>query len=98
MTDPWDLIKKQLQAVLSAESFQNWFARTQLAYVDGRVVYVTVPERQTQLWLQNEYADLVQSAARSLGLGLERVAYRVQKEENSVMVEVDPRSELRTSI
>ena len=98
MTDPWDLIKKQLQAVLSAESFQNWFARTQLAYVDGRVVYVTVPDRQTLVWLQNEYADLVQSASKSLGLGVERVAYRVHKEENSVMVEVDPRSELRTNI
>jgi chromosomal replication initiator protein len=97
MMNPWDLIKQQLEAVLSAESFQNWFARTHLSYVDGRTLYVTVPDRQTQLWLENEYADLVHSAAKSLDLGLERVTYHAKKED-SVTTLTDPRSDLRSTL
>jgi chromosomal replication initiator protein len=71
MTNPWDLIKQQLQAVLSAESFQNWFARTRLAHVEGRVLQVLVPDRQTRLWLENEYSDLVDPRSERNGVELE---------------------------
>jgi len=36
MTNPWDLIKQQLQLVLSAENFNNWFGRTKFAFIDRR--------------------------------------------------------------
>jgi chromosomal replication initiator protein len=56
---------------------------------------VLVPDRQTLLWLESEYADQVRSLARNLGLGIEQVSYQVQKEDSSVTTALDPRSELR---
>ena len=65
MTNPWDLIKQQLQLVLSAESFHNWFGRTYFSHIDRKTLHALVPDRQTLAWLENEYAEQVQ--ARSPG-------------------------------
>jgi chromosomal replication initiator protein len=89
MTNPWDLIKQQLQLVLSAESFNNWFGRTQFAHIDRRTLHVIVPDQQTLVWLENEYADQVITLARGLGIGIERVAYQAQKDGNGFMVVED---------
>ena len=75
MTNPWDLIKQQLQLVLSAENFGNWFGRTQFGRIDRGTLYVIVPERQTMLWLESEYAEPIHSLARNLGMGIERVLF-----------------------
>ncbi len=96
MTNPWDLIKQQLQLVLSAESFHNWFGRTHFSQVDRNTLHVEVPDRQTLLWLESEYSDLVQSVARDLGVGIEQVQYEIQKEESRfatmLQLQADPRT------
>ena len=83
MSDPWDVIKQQLQRVLSAENFGNWFGRTHFGYRDGHILHVTVPDRQTLLWLEGEYSDQVLALARNLKLGIEQVVYEIPKEESS---------------
>jgi len=97
MTNPWDLIKQQLQLVLSAESFNNWFGRTKFAYIDRRTLHVEVPDRQTMLWLESEYSNQILSLARNLGIGLERIAYEILKEESSFTTMLDPRLDARAS-
>jgi chromosomal replication initiator protein len=97
MNDPWDLIKQQLQRVLSAENFGNWFGRTQFAYRDGPVLYITAPDRQTVQWLEGEYADQVLSVARSLHLGIERVIYEIPKEESSFTKMLDTTLDVRAN-
>jgi chromosomal replication initiator protein len=96
MTNPWDLIKRQLQLVLSAESFNNWFGRTQFAYIDRRTLHVTVPDRQTIQWLEAEYSDQVLSLARNLGTGIECVAYQILKEESSFTRMLDTQLDVRS--
>jgi len=95
MTNPWDLIKQQLQLVLSAESFHNWFGRTSFSHIDRKTLHVLVPDRQTLLWLENEYSEQVRALARDLGVGVERVQYEIQKEESVLdamsQVQSDPR-------
>ncbi len=98
MTNPWDLIKQQLQLVLSAESFNNWFGRTHFDHLDRRTLHVAVPDRQTILWLESEYSEQVHSLARNLGIGIERVAYQIQKEESSFASMLDPRLDVRASL
>jgi chromosomal replication initiator protein len=92
MTNPWDLIKQQLQLVLSVESFHNWFGRTYFSHVDRKTLHVLVPDRQTLLWLESEYGDQVQSLIRNLGIGVELVHYEIQKEESvfATMLQVQP--------
>src|SRR5580700_7298235 len=98
MTNVWDLIKQQLQLVLSEESFHNWFGRTTFSHIDRKTLHVWVPDRQTLLWLENEYAGQVRSLARELGIGVELVQYDIQKEESSyakmLQVESDGRAGL----
>jgi chromosomal replication initiator protein len=73
----WDQIKAHLGAKLSAEGYQNWLANTSFHRLDGRVLYVAVPNEATRAWMQEEYADLVTSAIRSLSLPVERTLYEL---------------------
>jgi chromosomal replication initiator protein len=95
MTNPWDLIKQQMQLVLSPESFHNWFSRTHFSHIERKTLHVDVPDRETLLWLENEYATQIQTMVRDLGMGLERVQYKIEKEMSSfakmLELETDPR-------
>ena len=75
--NPWDRIKKELEANLSPESYQKWFAPSAFARQEGSVVFVTVPDERTAKFLATEYADRVLLAARQVGLVIESVAYEI---------------------
>jgi chromosomal replication initiator protein len=74
---PWDFIKRALEQKLSTESFENWIARTQFSRVEGRTIVVNVPDGHTVSFLQEEYSQQIDSLARSLGLGIDRVLFHV---------------------
>jgi chromosomal replication initiator protein len=97
MTNPWNLIKQQLQLALSAENFNNWFGRTQFGHIDRQTLHVLVPDRQTRLWLESEYTDQVLSLARNLGTGIERVCYEILKEDTSFSTMLDTQLNMRAS-
>jgi chromosomal replication initiator protein len=75
---PWDLIKEQLQKKLSAESFENWIARTRFAGIEGKTMLATAPDRQTAAFLVEEYGQQINAMAVALGLGLERVQFSAE--------------------
>ena len=91
MTNPWDLVKQQLQLVLSSESYHNWFGRTSFLHLDHRTIHVSVPDRQTLLWLESEYSETVLKLVRDLGMGLEIVKYEVLRESPVFEQMVDSR-------
>jgi chromosomal replication initiator protein len=71
--NPWDQIKKELEARLSPESYQNWISRTVFARLEGTTLGVNVPDEATKKWMETEYATQVIEIARKLGLGVERL-------------------------
>jgi chromosomal replication initiator protein len=73
--NPWDQIKKELEAVLSPESFQNWVSRTAFARMNGTTLLVSVPDEGTKQWMESEYTGEVLSIAHRLGLSIQRVSY-----------------------
>jgi len=75
---PWDLIKEQLRKSLSAESFENWIARTRFAGIEGKTMLATAPDRQTAAFLVEEYGRQIDALAVGLGLGLERVEFSAE--------------------
>jgi chromosomal replication initiator protein len=75
---PWDSIKEQLGKRLSVESFENWITRTRFAGVEGTTLHVIVPDDHTVSFLQEEYSQQIDSLARSLGLGIEHVVFRME--------------------
>jgi chromosomal replication initiator protein len=74
----WELIKRRLELVLSADSFNNWLRRTSLSRIEGDVLWVTVPNEETLKWLQTEYGDLIRQTLESLGLGYGAVRYETE--------------------
>ncbi len=63
---------------LSAESFENWIARTKFAGIEGKTMLATAPDRQTAAFLLEEYGQQINTLAAALGLGLERVEFSAQ--------------------
>ena len=51
------------QQKLSAESFENWIARTRYAGIDGKTMLATAPDRQTTVFLVEEYGQLINALA-----------------------------------
>ncbi|MGI8990201.1 MAG: chromosomal replication initiator protein DnaA [Bryobacteraceae bacterium] len=82
--NPWDLIKQQLELTLSSESYQNWVNRTRFVQIDGRLLRVQVPDRQTRTWMETEYGDQVRKLVAGLGMGLNEVAYDVNARATAV--------------
>jgi len=74
----WDRILQHLQPKLSRETFENWLASTSFAGLDDRILYISVPDRETSAWLESELAIPVQAALRELALPVERISYQSQ--------------------
>jgi chromosomal replication initiator protein len=71
----WDVVKSNLSSKLSHDAFQNWVSRTQLQKTDGDSMWVTVPDDQTRLWLEEEYGDRIEAAIRDSKLTVRQVIY-----------------------
>jgi chromosomal replication initiator protein len=73
----WERIKAHLGAKLSGESYQNWLAKTSFRDLSDGVLSVAVPDEATRAWMEEEYADLIASAIRSLALPVKRTIYEL---------------------
>jgi len=73
--NPWDQIKKELEARLSPDSYQNWISRTSFAGVDGDTLIVSVPDESTRKWLETEYATEILLGVHRLSLTVSRIEY-----------------------
>jgi len=78
----WDQIRNYLQTRVSTESYQNWLKGTTFLGMDGNVIFVSVPDRETRAWLESEeYASLVRAAVHTLNLPVEKVSYEAEPEK-----------------
>ncbi|MDQ6676628.1 MAG: chromosomal replication initiator protein DnaA [Acidobacteriota bacterium] len=73
--NPWDLIKRKLETLLSTESFQNWFGRSTFHSIEGGLLRVSVPDAQTRQWLESEYSEQVKTCIRELSIPVHAVEY-----------------------
>jgi chromosomal replication initiator protein len=88
--NPWDRIKKELEAKLSPESYQNWISRLDYMGIDGVTLVVGVPDEGTKRWMEAEYATEVLLMARRLGLAIERVEYALPSSREPGEFEAPP--------
>jgi chromosomal replication initiator protein len=73
----WDQIRNYLKDRVSPASYENWLCNARFHAVDGRILLVAVPDGETKVWLDTEYATLITRAIRELQLPLGSVAYMV---------------------
>ena len=74
----WDRIRSYLQQNVSAESYDNWLKGAVYVRTEETTLFVSVPDRETCMWLEKEYAALVRTAIQEFGLPIEHVCYEVQ--------------------
>jgi chromosomal replication initiator protein len=79
----WDLIKRELESKISADSYQNWVSKTQFSHVEDNKLCVAVPNEETRAWMDAEYSGLVASTLRQLGLNLSGVVYELPSMESA---------------
>ncbi len=79
----WDLIKKQLESKLSADSYQNWVSKTHFSHIENNKICVAVPNEETRAWMDAEYSSLVDSTLQELGLSLSGVVYELPCNESA---------------
>jgi chromosomal replication initiator protein len=75
--DVWDQVKQLLAQKLSAEAFQNWIARTKQIRLSGTDLVVAVPNSNTRLWIEQEYAEQVWNAISTLQLPVQKIAFEL---------------------
>ena len=73
----WDLIKRQLESRLSIDTYQNWVSKTEFSHIQDNKLCVAVPNEETRDWMDSEYASLVNSMLREMGVGLSGVIYEL---------------------
>src|SRR5579871_6072956 len=73
--NPWDRIKKELEAKLSPESYQNWISRIDFLGKDGATLLLSAPDETTRKWTDTEYTPEILSIANTLALGVDRIEY-----------------------
>jgi chromosomal replication initiator protein len=74
----WDRLREYLRQRVSAEGYDNWLKGTAFAALDGDTLLVTVPDRETQNWLETEYSALIRSGLAELRLPIRNVAFEAQ--------------------
>src|SRR5579872_708906 len=74
----WDQIRHYLRQKVSTESYDNWLSGTALAAQDGNTLLVSVPDRETQNWLETEYSNLIRNGIVELRLPITRIAFEAQ--------------------
>jgi chromosomal replication initiator protein len=92
--NPWDRIKKELEAKLSPESYQNWITRIEYIGMDADTLVLSVPDEGTRRWIEAEYAAEVLTVARRVGLTVVRVEYSLPSSREPADFEAPPVSSL----
>jgi chromosomal replication initiator protein len=77
--NPWEQIKQQLEATLSPDSFAHWVSHTSFGQLNGGVLRIWVPNIESKLWMETEYANQVGAIIRKLNLPIQAVLYEPLK-------------------
>jgi chromosomal replication initiator protein len=71
----WEHILRELQHRVSPESFRNWLEPTRFSHIDGRALFISVPNPAAGRWLENEYRTQILEMARQLAMDFQSVIF-----------------------
>lgn len=73
----WEQIKAHLTPRVSTQASESWLAKTTFSGLHDGILYVRVPDTTARQFMENECADLVKTAMRTLSLPVSRVVYEL---------------------
>src|SRR5579863_5061286 len=71
----WQKVLSYLKEKVNEQSYQTWLRPTRLAQVSGTSIYVQVPNREFQEWIQENYGALVREAMQQAQMPYQEVHY-----------------------
>lgn len=74
----WDQILAHLRQRVSTERYDNWLKGTAFVGMDGEILYVSAPDRETRVWLETECEALIGQGIQELGLPVRHVSFESQ--------------------
>jgi chromosomal replication initiator protein len=75
--DPWEKLLTIVEQRISKQNFGTWFKPTKFLAFDGtETLCVSVPNEAFGSWLAKTYAELLQEAIQSCGLGNIKIVYK----------------------
>jgi chromosomal replication initiator protein len=96
----WDQIRAYLQQKVSPQNYDNWLKGTAFALLEGNALTISVPDRETQNWLETEYSGLIRTAIAELRLPVGRIRFEPQPPKgahNQALSTVETSGELETT-
>ncbi len=71
----WQEILNYLKPKVNTQSYQTWLRPTRQSHTASTTLFVRVPNREFQEWIQENYGGVIREALGSLDLGFEQVSY-----------------------
>lgn len=71
----WQEILNDLKGRVNPQSYLTWLRPTHLSHTTKDALFVAVPNREFQEWIQENYGKLIQDAIERLHLGFQQVSY-----------------------
>jgi chromosomal replication initiator protein len=77
--NPWQKILSHLKTRVNTQSYQTWLRPTRLSHLTADTIFVRVPNREFEEWIQEKYGTLIREALEHLQLGYRQVAYSFEE-------------------
>ncbi len=77
----WQEILNNLKSKVNAQSYQTWLRPTRLSHVSDCTLFVRVPNREFQDWIQEHYGVLIRETIEHMRLGYRQVCYTFDENE-----------------
>ena len=71
----WSEVLGILKTKVNPQSYQTWLRPTRFSHVSGSTLFVRVPNREFQDWIQEHFSGLIQEAMGRLALGVQQVSF-----------------------
>jgi chromosomal replication initiator protein len=75
----WQEVLSILKTEVNPQTYQTWLRPTRYSHVAGTTLFVRVPNREFQEWIQEHFGVMIQAAIGRLSRGVEEVSYVMEE-------------------
>jgi chromosomal replication initiator protein len=75
----WHEVLSVLKTKVNPQSYQTWLRPTRFSHVAGTTLFVRVPNREFQDWIQEHYSQFIQDALGKSPTGLREISYVLEE-------------------
>jgi len=94
----WLQVLNYLKTKVNTQSYQTWLKPTRFSHVDKEAIVVSVPNREFQEWIQENYAALVSEALQNLNMGIVEIRYVLGENAEKKGVGADSAKSLQSKL